>query len=76
MLLICPVAYRPEHIGVSPSGKASAFGADIRWFESSHPSHVLQSRHFGDFFFYFQSVNQVRKLKSHNGIFQSTFELI
>ena len=24
--------------GVSPSGKASAFGADIRWFESSHPS--------------------------------------
>lgn len=44
--------------------------------ESSHPSHVLQSRHFGDFFFYFQSVNQVRKLKSHNGIFQSTFELI
>lgn len=37
-LSICPAAYRPEHIGVSPSGKASAFGADIRWFESSHPS--------------------------------------
>ncbi len=27
-----------DEIGVSPSGKASAFGADIRWFESSHPS--------------------------------------
>ncbi len=27
-----------EMFGVSPSGKASAFGADIRWFESSHPS--------------------------------------
>lgn len=26
------------NVGVSPSGKASAFGADIRWFESSHPS--------------------------------------
>ena len=38
MLSICPAVYRPEHIGVSPSGKASAFGADIRWFESSHPS--------------------------------------
>lgn len=41
MLSICPAAYRPEHIGVSPSGKASAFGADIRWFESSHPSQYL-----------------------------------
>lgn len=26
------------NIGASPSGKASAFGADIRWFESSRPS--------------------------------------
>lgn len=26
-----------ERIGVSPNGKASAFGADIRRFESSHP---------------------------------------
>ena len=25
-------------VGVSPSGKASAFGADIRRFESCHPS--------------------------------------
>ena len=50
-----------EMFGVSPSGKASAFGADIRWFESSHPSHILQSRHFGDFFFYFQAFNLVRK---------------
>ena len=30
-----------EMFGVSPSGKASAFGADIRWFESSHPSQAL-----------------------------------
>lgn len=27
------------NLGVSPSGKASAFDADIRWFESSHPCH-------------------------------------
>src|SRR5437667_12631264 len=26
-------------IGESPSGKASVFGADIRWFESTLPSH-------------------------------------
>lgn len=25
--------------GASPSGKASAFDADIRWFESSRPCH-------------------------------------
>jgi 4-diphosphocytidyl-2-C-methyl-D-erythritol kinase len=29
--------YYQEKIGVSPNGKASAFGADIRRFESSHP---------------------------------------
>lgn len=29
--------YYQERIGVSPSGKASAFGADIRRFESSRP---------------------------------------
>jgi 4-diphosphocytidyl-2-C-methyl-D-erythritol kinase len=29
--------YYQESIGVSPNGKASAFGADIRRFESSHP---------------------------------------
>jgi 4-diphosphocytidyl-2-C-methyl-D-erythritol kinase len=29
--------YYQEQIGVSPNGKASAFGADIRRFESSHP---------------------------------------
>lgn len=27
--------------GVSPSGKASGFDPDMRWFESSHPSHLL-----------------------------------
>jgi hypothetical protein len=26
-------------IGVWPSGKASVFGTDIRWFESIYPSH-------------------------------------
>lgn len=37
----CPVSYPPEiTIGVSPSGKASAFGADIRRFESCHPSQI------------------------------------
>ncbi len=29
--------YYQENIGVSPNGKASAFGADIRRFKSSHP---------------------------------------
>lgn len=34
-----PASYPPEtNVGVSPSGKASAFGADIRRFESCHPS--------------------------------------
>lgn len=56
MLSICPAAYRPEHIGVSPSGKASAFGADIRWFESSHPSHRIQTVRNGGFFLYISSI--------------------
>ena len=30
--------YHRKWIGVSPSGKASVFGADIRGFKSSHPS--------------------------------------
>ena len=38
-------------VGASPSGKASAFGADIRWFESSRPSHNKdKSLIFKDFF--------------------------
>ena len=39
MKLIRTIArkYYREKIGVSPNGKASAFGADIRRFESSHP---------------------------------------
>jgi glycerol-3-phosphate acyltransferase PlsY len=28
-------------VGESPSGKASVFGADIRWFESTLPSHII-----------------------------------
>ena len=28
-------------IGVSPSGKAMDFDSIIRWFESSHPSHIF-----------------------------------
>jgi hypothetical protein len=46
---------------VSPSGKASAFGADIRWFESSHPSHNSQTVIFGGFFFIKQQLGRVRK---------------
>lgn len=61
MLSICLAAYRPEHIGVSPSGKASAFGADIRWFESSHPSHSPEIVRNGDFFFINQQLDRVRK---------------
>ena len=38
MFLLKMIEILPQMIGVSPSGKASAFGADIRWFESSHPS--------------------------------------
>jgi hypothetical protein len=34
---------------MSPSGKASAFGADIRGFESLHPSQA-QARPFGRVF--------------------------
>ena len=44
-------------VGVSPSGKASAFGADIRWFESSHPSHSSKVVRNGDFFFINQQLN-------------------
>jgi hypothetical protein len=58
MLSICPAAYRPEHIGVSPSGKASAFGADIRWFESSHPSQdSCKSLIFKDFYTKYMSIS-------------------
>lgn len=34
--------------GVSPSGKAAGFDPAIRWFESSHPSHLilLSAAHF------------------------------
>ena len=37
------VQHKIGDIGASPSGKASAFGADIRWFESSRPSQGLAS---------------------------------
>jgi hypothetical protein len=41
-------------VGESPSGKASVFGADIRWFESTLPSQsglaaILASTSNGDF---------------------------
>ena len=32
--------FDPTDTGASPSGKASAFDADIRWFESSRPCQV------------------------------------
>lgn len=70
-LSICPAAYRPEHIGVSPSGKASAFGADIRWFESSHPSHRIQAVRNDGFFFIYQAFILVRMFKSQNRLFLS-----
>ncbi len=35
------VGHKLKNIGASPSGKASAFGADIRWFESSRPSQEI-----------------------------------
>ena len=31
----------PTDTGASPSGKASAFDADIRWFESSRPCQIF-----------------------------------
>ncbi len=62
-------------VGVSPSGKASAFGADIRWFESSHPSHRLQRTIFCPFFFCFQDVQQVRMFDVKYAIHQTIFEL-
>ena len=40
MFLLKMIEILSQMIGVSPSGKASAFGADIRWFESSHPSQI------------------------------------
>lgn len=47
-------------VGASPSGKASAFGADIRWFESSRPSHSSKIVRNGDFFLYIQAFKLVR----------------
>ena len=44
-------------VGASPSGKASAFGADIRWFESSRPSHSSKIAIFGDFFFFIKHLS-------------------
>ena len=32
-----PIPFQLPHTGVSPSGKATAFDAVSRWFESSHP---------------------------------------
>lgn len=49
-------------VGASPSGKASAFGADIRWFESSRPSHSSKIAIFGDFFFINKALKLVRRL--------------
>ena len=35
------VRIKTIHAGASPSGKAAAFGADIRGFESSRPSLIF-----------------------------------
>ena len=44
--------------GASPSGKASAFGADIRWFESSRPARVKKSSEMTTFSFIFKHLNR------------------
>ena len=50
----------PKEIGASPSGKASAFGADIRRFESCRPSHSSKRTRNRPFFFYLQALKLVR----------------
>ena len=52
--------------GVSPRGKATVFGIVIRWFESSHPSHRMQTVRNGGFFFIYQAFILVRMFKSQN----------
>ena len=59
--LACEEQVLPQLIGASPSGKASAFGADIRWFESSRPSQSSKVVRNGDFFFYFQALKLARR---------------
>ena len=39
-MLCVPFSFCILHIGVSPSGKATDFDSVIRWFKSSHPSHI------------------------------------
>lgn len=63
-------------VGVSPSGKASAFGADIRRFESCHPSHSSKIVRNGDFFFYIQAFKLVRMFDIKYAISRTIFELI
>ena len=63
-------------IGVSPSGKASAFGADIRRFESCHPSHSSKVARNGDFFFLYQAFKLVRRLGTEYALHRMIFELI
>lgn len=56
MFLLKMIEILPQMIGVSPSGKASAFGADIRWFESSHPSQYLDKALFLQGFSFYKSI--------------------
>ena len=49
-----------NHIGLSPSGKATVFDTVIRWFESSQPSQNKQVARNSDFFFILQALNLVR----------------
>ncbi len=63
-------------LGVSPSGKASAFGADIRRFESCHPSHRIQTVRNDGFFFIYQAFILVRMFKSKNRLFLSNIRTI
>ena len=50
-------------VGASPSGKASAFGADIRWFESSRPSHKILNHLIGGFFILYQTLTLFDEIK-------------
>ena len=43
----------PKDVGASPSGKASAFGADIRRFESCRPSQHKKAALYERFFLVF-----------------------
>ena len=50
--------------GASPSGKAGAFEASIRWFESSRPSHMKNPYDVGVFRFVVRHANRCEEKAS------------